>query len=136
MDKKVGELMSMVARTKQEKAVHITYLLDHLWHGRTDAALASLQTAVGPKNPKHLEAFVPYLELHQAESIASGRRQRAGKPIGSGRMEQGVAQVIGARQKHKGMRGSPTGSKALGILKVVELNRQWEQLWFPQQAAA
>jgi len=25
---------------------------------------------------------------------------------------------------------------ALGILKVVELNQQWEQLWFPQQAAA
>jgi len=45
-------------------------------------------------------------------------------------------QVIGARQKHKGMSWSLTGSKALGILKVVELNQQWEQLWFPQQAAA
>ena len=44
--------------------------------------------------------------------------------------------VIGVRQKHKGMSWSPTGSKALGILKVVELNQQWEQLWFPQQAAA
>jgi hypothetical protein len=51
-------------------------------------------------------------------------------------MEKGVDQVIGARQKHKGMSWSPTGSKALGILKVVELNPQWEQLWFPQQAAA
>jgi len=51
-------------------------------------------------------------------------------------MEKGVDQVIGARQKHQGMRWSPTGRKALGILKVVELNQQWEQLWFPQQAAA
>ncbi len=136
LDKKVRELMSMVARTKQEKAVHVAHLLDHLWHGRTDTALAYLQTAVYPKNTKPLEALVTYLEKHQAEIIDDGRRQRAGKPIGSGRLEKGVDQVIGVRQKHKGMSWSPTGSKALGILKVVELNQQWEQLWFPQQAAA
>jgi len=127
LDKKVGELMSMVARTKQEKAVHVACLLDHLWHGRTDAALAYLQTAVCPKNTKPLEALVTYLEKHQAEIIDDGRRQRAGKPIGSGRMEKGVDQVIGARQKYKGMSWSSTGSKALGILKVVELNQQWDQ---------
>ena len=85
---------------------------------------------------RSLAALVTYLEKHRAEIIDDGRRQRAGKPIGSGRMEKGVDQVIGARQKHKGMSWSPTGSKALGILKVVELNQQWEQLWFPQQAAA
>jgi hypothetical protein len=131
-----GELMSMVARTKQEKAVHVAHLLDHLWHGRTDAALTYLRRDVQAKNLQQLAALVTYLEKHQAEIIDYGRRQRAGKPIGSGRMEKGVDQVIGARQKHKGMRWSPTGSKALGILKVVELNQQWEQLWFPQQAAA
>jgi len=136
LDKKVRELMSMVARTKQEKAAHVAHLLDHLWHGRTDAALAYLQTAVCPKNIKPLEALGTYLEKHQVEIIDYGRRQRAGKPIGSGRMEKGVDQVIGARQKHKGMSWSPTGSKALGILKVVELNQQWEPLWFPQQVAA
>ena len=136
LDKKVGELMSMVARNKQEKAIHVAHLLDHLWHGRTDAALAYLQTAVHPKNTKQLEALVTYIEKHQAEIIDYGRRQRAGKSIGSGRMEKGVDQVIGVRQKHKGMSWSPTGSKALGILKVVELNQQWDQLWFPQQAAA
>ena len=73
---------------------------------------------------------------HRAEIIDYGRRQRAGKPMGSGRMEKGVDQVIGVRQQHKGMSWSPTGSKALGILQVVELNQQWEQLWFPQQVAA
>lgn len=136
LDKKVGELMSMVARNKQENAVHVAHLLDHLWHGHTDAALAYLQTAVCPKNTKPLEALATYLKKHQAEILDYGRRQRAGKPIGSGRMEKGVDQVIGARQKHKGMSWSPTGSKALGILKVVELNQQWEQLWFPQQTVA
>ncbi|MBD2306750.1 hypothetical protein H6G17_14685 [Chroococcidiopsis sp. FACHB-1243] len=29
----------------------------------------------------------------------------------------------------------PLGSKALCLLKVVELNGQWQQLWFPTQAA-
>ena len=136
LDKKVRELMSMVARNKQEKEVHVAHLLDHLWHGCTDTALAYLQATVHPKNTKKREELVTYLEKHQAEIIDDGRRQRAGKPIGSGRMEKGVDQVIGARQKHKGMSWSPTGSKALGIFKGVELPQQWEQLWFPQQAAA
>src|SRR5205807_374247 len=51
LDKKVRELMSMVARTKQEKAVHVARLLDYLWHGRTAAALAYLQTAVHRLRP-------------------------------------------------------------------------------------
>jgi hypothetical protein len=136
LEKKVGELMSMVARNKQEKEVHVAYLLRQLWHGRTEAALAYLRREVQAKNPQPLSALVTYLEKHRAEIIDYGRRQRAGKPIGSGRMEKGVDQVIGARQKHKGMSWSPTGSKALGILKVVELNQQREQLWFPEQAAA
>ena len=128
--------MSMVARNKQEKAVHVAHLLDYLWYGRTDTALTYLRGEVQAKNPQQLAALGTYLEKHRAEIIDYGRRQRAGKVIGSGRMEKGVDQVIGARQKHKGMSWSPTGSKALGILKVVELNQQWEQLWFPQQAAA
>jgi hypothetical protein len=134
--KQVGELMSLVARTKQEKAVHLAHRLDHLGHGRTEAALADRQTAVCPNNTKPLEALGTSLEKHQAESIAYGRRQRAGKPMGSGRMEQGVDQVIGARQKPKGRSWSPTGSKALGLFKMVARNQQWEQRWFPQQAAA
>jgi len=136
LEKKVGELMSMVARNKQEKEMHVEHLLRHLWHGRTEAALAYLRREVQAKNPQPLAALVTYIEKHQAEIIDYGRRQRAGKPIGSGRMEKGVDQVIGARQKHKGMSWSPTGSKALGILKVIELNQQWEQLWFPRQTAA
>ena len=46
LDKKVGELMGMVARTKQEKAVHVAHLLDYLWHGRADAALTYLRREV------------------------------------------------------------------------------------------
>src|SRR6516165_1750829 len=83
------ELMGMVARNKQEKAVHVAHLLHHLWHGRTDAALTYLRRDVQAKNPEPLAALVTYLEKHQAEIIDYGRRQRAGKPMGSGRMEKG-----------------------------------------------
>jgi len=39
-------------------------------------------------------------------------------------MEKGVDIVIGRRQKDNGMSWSETGSKALGILKVDELNKR------------
>jgi len=69
-------------------------------------------------------------------ALAAGRRQRAGQPLGRGRMDNGGAQVIGARQKPPGRRWSPTGRQALGIFTGVALNPQWAQLWCPQQAAA
>jgi hypothetical protein len=64
------------------------------------------------------------LTKYSAEIIDYQARQEAGKPIGSGRMEKGVDQVIGRRQKDNGMSWSVVGSKALGILKIHELNEQ------------
>ena len=92
----------MVARTRQEKAVHVARLLDYLWHGRMDAALTYLRHEVQAKNLQQLAALVTHLEKHRAELIDYGRRQRADKPVGSSRREKGFDQVIGARQKHKG----------------------------------
>ena len=40
--------------------------------------------------------------------------------------------VFGHRQKHKGMSWRPQGSRALAILKVLELNDKWHQTWFPE----
>ena len=40
-------------------------------------------------------------------------------------MEKGVDQVVGYRQKKKGMSWCSVGSQSLAILKVVELNGQW-----------
>jgi hypothetical protein len=132
LEKKIWELMSSAARNKAEKETHVSQLLKLLWRGRTKEALEYLHTQVQTKSEKWLAALCTYLEKHESEIIDYERRQKAGKSIGSGRMEKGVDQVIGARQKSKGMSWSPTGSKALGILKVVELNGQWDQLWFPE----
>jgi len=76
-----------------------------------------------------LAELVTYLEKHRGEIIDYGRRQQAGKTIGSGRVERGCDLVVGHRQKKKGMSWSEKGSKALAILKGVELNGRWSQLW-------
>src|SRR5262245_17679970 len=128
--------MSSAARNKVEKEAQSGELLKLLGRGQTKEAVEYLHPRVEPKSEKGFQACCTYLEKQESEILASERRQKAGKSIGSGRMEKGVDQVIGARQKSNGMSRRPTGSKALGILKVVELNGQWDQLWVPEKAAA
>ena len=70
-----------------------------------------------------------YLEKHASEIIDYGRRKATGKWIGSGCMEKAVDQVIGMRQKGKGMSWTKQGSRTLAQLKIAELNGQWEQLF-------
>jgi hypothetical protein len=136
LSKKLRELMSMIAWNKVEKSMHLRQLLQHLWQGRVEQALAYLRTQVQPRNQEKLAELVGYLEKHRTEIIDYERRQQAGKSIGSGRVEKGVDQVIGHRQKGKGTSWRPKGSKALAILKVLELNGCWQQTWFPTQATS
>lgn len=127
--KKCYELMSMIARNKAEKETHIQIILAHLWQGQTNDALAYLQTKVMVRNQTKFEELLTYLQKHILEIINYEKRQLAGKTIGSGRMEKGVDQTIGHRQKRKGLSWRDLGSQALGLLKIVELNQQWHTLW-------
>jgi hypothetical protein len=136
LEKKVTGLMSMIAINKQEKELHVAFLCQHLWRGKVQEVVQYLRKQVRAKNGEKLQELIGYLEKHDNEIIDYERRKKAGKSIGSGRMEKGVDQVIGYRQKKKGMSWSQKGSKALAILKVVELNSQWEQIWFPERKAA
>ena len=70
-----------------------------------------------------------YLEKHSVEIIDYGRRSATGKWIGSGCMEKAVDQVIGMRQKKKGMSWTKQGSRTLAQLKVAELNGEWQHLF-------
>jgi hypothetical protein len=136
LSKKLRELMSMIARNKVEKSMHLRELFQHLWQGRVEQALAYLHTQVQPRNKEKLAELIGYLEKHQTEMIDYERRKQAGKTIGSGRVEKGVDQVIGHRQKGKGTSWRPKGSKALAILKILELNGRWQQTWVPTQATS
>jgi hypothetical protein len=135
LGKKVRELMSMIAPTKAEKVTYLKFIFYQLWHGKTEAILNYLKTVVKTKNPEKLAELIGYLEKHQAEIIDYKRRRQAGKVIGNGRIEKGCDQVIGHRQKKKGMSWSKIGNKSLGILKIAELNNQWWELWFANEAA-
>ena len=87
------------------------------------------------KNQDKWQELIGYLEKHQAEIINYNRCSRAGKTIGSGQAEKKVDLTVGSRQKHRGMSLSSKGSRALCLLKVAELNGQWQQFWFPTQSA-
>ena len=135
LGKKIRELMSMIAHNKQEKSEHLRFIFSHLWRGKAQSVIDYLQRQVRPRNNEKLQELIKYLQKHQHEIIDYERRQKAGKTIGSGRMEKGVDRVVGYRQKKKGMSWRSVGSHALAILKVFELNGQWRQLWFPNAAA-
>lgn len=133
LGKKLRELMSMIAANKTDKERHLAAMLGWLWDGEVERVLDYLRTDVAVRNADKHRELLGYLQKHRHELIDYGARQAAGKPIGSGRMEKGVDQVIGHRQKKKGMAWSAKGSKALAVLKVVELNGRWQQLWFPEE---
>lgn len=130
---KLRQLMSMIAQSKTEKIVHLKALLSDLWHGRTQVALDYLQQIV-PRNREKWQELITYLEKHRHEIVDYERRRQAKKAIGSGRVEKAVDQVIGYRQKRKGKSWRPQGSRALALLKVLELNGKWQEFWFPQSA--
>lgn len=133
--KKLRELMSMIAFNKLEKTKHLKFLFSQLWQGNIGIALEYLKHQVQARNHDKWQELIGYLEKHQYEIINYKRRKSAGKTIGSGRVEKGVDLTVGQRQKNKGMSWSRLGSRALSLLKVVELNGQWQQLWFPAQPA-
>jgi hypothetical protein len=123
----VWDVLSMIAWNTREKESHCRALLAWLWQGNVDEALTYLRTSVSARHQKKHDELITYLTKHKTEIINYQARQEAGKPIGSGRMAKGVEQVIGRRQKDKGMRWSVGGGNALGILKIHELNEPIEE---------
>lgn len=135
LGKKVREFMSMIALNKEEKKQHLQFLFHHLWRGHICMVLEYLRTQVKARNEARLQEFIDYLEKHKKEIIDYRCRKKAGKTIGSGRIEKGCDQIIGYRQKNKGMSWSKMGSKSLGVLRITELNNKWKEVWFPHEAA-
>lgn len=79
-----------------------------------------------------MRELIWHLERHACEIIDHKRRMKAGKAIGSGRMER----AVGVRRKKRGMSWSEEGSRALPLLRVVEPRGGWERLWDAARVAA
>jgi len=133
--KRAYQLLSMVAHDKAERERMEGRVLSLLWRGRASEAISYLR-GVKARREEALSSLVLYLENHAREIVDYERRAKAGKTIGSGRMEKAVDLAVGIRQKKKGMSWTEAGSRALSLLKVVELNGEWEQLWKTTPAAA
>jgi hypothetical protein len=126
--KRVYENLSMIAFSTSQREGLQERLLGLLWQGQISEAVAFVEQ-IAPRNKKAHADLVGYLQKHATEIIDYGRRQKVGKPIGSGRMEKAVDQVVGMRQKKKGMSWSAKGSHALALLKIAELNGHWKPLF-------
>lgn len=121
LQKRVYEQLSMAAHSMKERAEWQNQVLAWLWRGKVVEARAFL-SGLTIRSAKALADLLGYLDKHASEIIDYERRQRAGKPIGCGRMEKCVDQVVGHRQKGKGMSWTKAGSRALALLRVAELN--------------
>jgi hypothetical protein len=119
--KRVTENLSMVAHSMTEREECERQILSFLWVGKVQEAVDFL-SGVKARREKAKTDLLGYLQKHESEIIDYGRRQKAGKPIGSGRMEKAVDQVIGIRQKNRGMSWTKEGSRALALLTVAQLN--------------
>ena len=119
--KRVRENLSMMASSMAEREGWEAHLLCLLWAGKTTEAI-DFVSSVSARRIKAKVDLLGYLQKHEMEIIDYGRRQKAGKPIGSGRMEKAVDQVIGLRQKNRGMSWTKQGSRALALLTVAQLN--------------
>lgn len=126
--KKVYQPLSMVAHSKPQRERMEGRVLSLLWHGRLPEALPYLR-GVSARRAEALRELVRHSEKHAREIIDYERRAKAGKVVGSGRMEKAVERAVGMRQKEKGMSWSQRGSQGLALLKVVELNGGWDELW-------
>jgi hypothetical protein len=134
LTKKLGEYLSMLHFPKPEKDEHFSKISNMLWYGETSNAITYLQ-GLTTTNPDKLLDLIKYLDKHISEIINYDKRKKANKPNGSGRMEKAVDEVIGHRQKKKGMSWRKVGSKSLGLLKIMELNNSWDMLWDENKAA-
>ena len=128
--KKVCELCSMLVATKDARTALKKQVLRPLFFGKVSEALEVL-SAVPVRNAFQHQKLVTYLTKHAHEIIDYARRQQAGKPIGSGRMEKGVDCVVGMRQKDRGMSWSKSGSYALAMLTAYAANGHGDHLWNP-----
>ena len=63
--KKVRNLMSMIARNKQEKSEHFKFIFYNLWRGDNDKVIDYLNNHIQTRNMKKLEELTGYIQKHK-----------------------------------------------------------------------
>jgi hypothetical protein len=121
--KRCYENLSSAGGPKDRRQALSKSLLDRLWEGKVDEAIALLREAAEwVRNPKALEDLIGYLEKRRAYIPDYGERQRLGLWIASTRVEKFNDWAVSGRCKHRGMSWSSDGVAALAALEAAREN--------------
>jgi hypothetical protein len=121
--KHIQQLLSLACRGRQHRREVEGPVLQHLWHGRVQEAVALLRQArTQMKKPEALDELVDYLEARTPYLVDYAARQAAGLWIASNRVEKFNDQAISGRCKHQGMAWTPEGVEALARLQAAKRN--------------
>ena len=121
LEAKVFQLMTQIAPNKQVKERSQELIINELWRGMSEKALAHLEE-IEARNQVKRDELKGYLEKNKDYIINYERRVEAKKVIGSGRMEKQNDVIVAHRQKRKGMSWSKRGSRNLAIV-TAHLNQ-------------
>jgi hypothetical protein len=98
--------------------------LNELWNGEVETVLTEIQPLVG--RAEAVEEAITYLTNNRERRRYAAFRA-AGLQVGSGSIESGCKQVIGARLKQAGMRWSRSGARAVAKARAWWKSGRWEE---------
>jgi hypothetical protein len=122
--KKCKEKLSLALNNRHVRNDAVKRVLRPLWYGDVDGAIAILRQL----DSKHVKAaevvagLVGYLERNRPYIPCYAARRKLGLRNSSNRAEKANDVVVAARQKHKGMSWSQSGSSALATLQALVCN--------------
>lgn len=132
--KKCKESLSSALNNRHVRNAELKPLLRLLWYGNVDGALRALHQidAKHVKNQEALDRLIGYLERNRPYIPCYVARKRLGLRNSSNRGEKSNDIVMSARQKHKGMSWSQSGSSALATLSALVANDN-HRTWFEER---
>jgi Uncharacterised protein family (UPF0236) len=98
--------------------------LAELWEGNVETVLEQMQPLVG--RAEAVQAAQTYL-INNRERMRYATFRAQGLQVGSGSIESGCKQVIGARLKQAGMRWSRAGARAVAKARAWWKSGRWEE---------
>jgi hypothetical protein len=121
--KRCEQDLSRACRGREHRGEVESVVLEALWHGRVDGAVAALRSrSAEMRNVEVLEDLIGYLESRRPYLPDYEARQRAGLWIASNRVEKFNDWSVSARCKHQGMEWTEGGVVALASLEAARRN--------------
>jgi len=113
----------------------------YLKSGGVDLVLSAIDRGVSQRGSRLSRDQVRTVRLNREYFRVNRRRMRYGRfrqmklPIGTGAVEGACKFVVQSRFKRPGSRWSREGLSSMLALKLMRVNKRWEQLWPHLQAA-